>query len=92
MPGRVLRELHTLWCRPERRDEYMGTLVNAWLAEGGRAKGFRVGEAYVDVGTLPGYRSAIRLLQDGSPFPASVPQQEDLKKARSDDRSTAVAG
>ncbi len=41
---------------PERGDEYLGTLVNAWIAQGGRAVGVRAGEAYVDVGTLHGYR------------------------------------
>jgi tRNA (mo5U34)-methyltransferase len=40
----------------------MGTLVNAYLAHGGEAVGVRGGEAYVDVGTLHGYREAIRLL------------------------------
>lgn len=64
MPGHVLHDLHELWCRPERRDEYLGTLVNAWLAEGGRAVGVRAGRAYVDVGTLHGYRSAVRLLEN----------------------------
>ncbi len=64
MPGNVLRELHALWCRPERGDEYLGTLVNAWMAGGGRALGVKAGEGYVDVGTLDGYRSAIRLLEE----------------------------
>lgn len=63
MPGYVFHELYALWCRPGRRDEYIGTLVNAWLSEGGNAVGVRAGEAYVDVGTLHGYRSAIRLLE-----------------------------
>lgn len=62
MPGRVFHDLHRLWCRPERQDEYFGTLVNAWLAEGNEAVGVRAGESYVDVGTLGGYRSAIQLL------------------------------
>jgi hypothetical protein len=62
MPGRVLHELSALWRTREPRDEYMGTLVNAYLAAGGRAIGVRAGEAYVDVGTLNGYREAIRLL------------------------------
>jgi glucose-1-phosphate thymidylyltransferase len=62
MPGRVFHALYRLWQRPERRDEYIGTLVNAWLAEGGEAVGVRAGEAYVDVGTLNGYRQAIQLL------------------------------
>ncbi len=63
MPGSVFHDLHTLWCRPERGDEYLGTLVNAWINEGERAVGVRAGEAYVDVGTVHGYRSAIRLLE-----------------------------
>jgi glucose-1-phosphate thymidylyltransferase len=66
MPGHVFHELHRLWCRPERRDEYFGTLVNAWLSEGGRAVGVRAGRNYVDTGTLHGYRSAIRLLESGT--------------------------
>jgi glucose-1-phosphate thymidylyltransferase len=64
MPGQVLRDLHELWIARERRDEYMGTLVNAYLARGGRAMGVRAGEAYVDVGTLDGYRQAIRVLAE----------------------------
>ena len=62
MPGATLRELHELWHARERRDEYLGTLVNAYLARGGTARGVQAGEAYVDVGTLHGYREAIRLL------------------------------
>jgi len=62
MPGHVLHELHALWCARDPRDEYFGTLVNAWLALGGRADGVRAGEAYVDVGTLHGYREATQLL------------------------------
>jgi glucose-1-phosphate thymidylyltransferase len=63
MPGTVFHALHRLWLRPERRDEYFGTLVNAWIAGGGSAMGVRAGEHYVDVGTLHGYRAAIRLLE-----------------------------
>lgn len=62
MPGRVLHALHDLWRERERQDEYMGTLVNAWIARGGHAVGIPAGDAYVDVGTLHGYRSAITLL------------------------------
>ena len=64
IPGRDFRSLHELWCRPERRDEYFGTLVNAWLAEGGTAVGVRAGRQYVDVGTLHGYRAALHLLEN----------------------------
>ncbi len=62
MPGRVLQELHALWREPGRGDEYIGTLVNAWLARGGMAQGVRAGETYVDVGTIHGYREAVALL------------------------------
>jgi dTDP-glucose pyrophosphorylase len=62
MPGAVLHELHALWLERERSDEFFGTLVNAYLARGGQAVGIRAGKSYVDVGTLPGYREAIRLL------------------------------
>lgn len=60
MPGAILAALHEIW--RERRDEYLGTLINEYLARGGRACGFKIGEAYVDVGTLNGYREALRLL------------------------------
>src|SRR5690606_20492654 len=41
MPGAVFHELHRFWrARPE-PDEYVGTLVNAWLAAGGEATGVR---------------------------------------------------
>jgi hypothetical protein len=62
MPGAVFHELHALWLAREKRDEYIGTLVNEWIARGGHARGVRAGAAYVDVGTLHGYREALRLL------------------------------
>jgi dTDP-glucose pyrophosphorylase len=65
MPGYIFHHLHKLWLRPERRDEYFGSLFNAWIREGGTAVGVHAGRAYVDVGTLHGYRAAIRLL-DGA--------------------------
>lgn len=63
MPGLVFHELYALWRHAERHDEYFGTLVNAWLAEGGSAVGVKAGREYVDVGTLDGYRAAVRLLE-----------------------------
>lgn len=62
MPGRVLRELRELWMSRDCKDEYIGTLVNAYLSAGGRASGIKAGHAYVDVGTLHGYRAALTLL------------------------------
>lgn len=70
LSGRALRELHALWLARERRDEYFGTLVNAWLADGGTAAGIRAGETYVDVGTLHGYREALGVLS-GRPHSAA---------------------
>ncbi len=67
MPGATFHALHALWHERGESDEYIGTLVNAWLARGGEALGVPVGEAYVDVGTLHGYREAIRLLSGEDP-------------------------
>lgn len=78
MPGRVYHQLHELWRRPERHDEYLGTLINVWLAEGGDALGIRAGQQYVDTGTLHGYRSAIRLLEqvaESQPKPSKPPEE-----------------
>lgn len=66
-PARVLGELAELWRQPERGDEYLGTLVNAYLERGGAAVAVPAGQAYVDVGTVDGYRRAIRLLADQAP-------------------------
>jgi dTDP-glucose pyrophosphorylase len=62
MPARVFAELHRLWLERERSDEYFGTLVNAYLARGGQAAGVHAGTTYVDVGTVNGYREAIRTM------------------------------
>lgn len=63
MPGHIFKELEQLWHARERRDEYIGTLVNAWLKQGGEAIGVQAGSSYLDVGTLHGYRAAMSLLQ-----------------------------
>ena len=80
MPGYVFHDLYDLWSRPDRGDEYFGTLINAWLAGGGRAIAVRAGRGYVDVGTLHGYRSAIRLLEGGDP--SSVPAPSHAQEER----------
>jgi glucose-1-phosphate thymidylyltransferase len=66
MPGQVLEVLRQLWISRNHEDEYFGTLVNAYLAEGGKAIGVKAGESYVDVGTLHGYRAAIGLLSEAA--------------------------
>lgn len=62
LTGRHFAELHRLWEERSRSDEYFGTLVNAYLAEGATAYGIKRGDVYVDVGTLHGYREAVRVL------------------------------
>lgn len=64
--GRALREMHELWLHRQPRDPHLGTLVNAWLAAGGHARAAHHGRAYVDTGTVSGYREAIRLLDAAS--------------------------
>jgi dTDP-glucose pyrophosphorylase len=73
MPGSVLHQLHALWQQRDRSDEYIGTLVNAFLEQGGEALSVPAGEVYVDVGTLNGYREAMRVLGH---------QNEQLQKSR----------
>lgn len=83
MPGSVLHQLAELWLDREPRDEYMGTLVNAYLDAGGTALGVPAGEAYVDVGTLNGYREAIRLLS----APATDGARRDSRRKKSNSRA-----
>ena len=68
LTGAKLASLHELWLERRREDEYLGTLINAYLARGGSAIGVKQGEVYVDVGTLHGYREAVRVL---SPNPVA---------------------
>ena len=62
MSAQGFRDLHLLWERRGRQDEYFGTLVNSYLAAGGTGFGIKAGESYVDVGTIDGYRAAVALL------------------------------
>ena len=73
IPGSIFRTLHALWMCRDRQDQYLGSLVNAYLAEGGSAHGVRAGESYVDVGTLHGYREASMLVGDQPAKRASSP-------------------
>ena len=97
LPGRLLHELHELWRRPDRGDEYIGTLVNAWLATGGAAQAAHTGEVYVDVGTLHGYREAVSLLAarpgpaNSAVVPFRVLQQRSATARRADQPGAAGA-
>jgi dTDP-glucose pyrophosphorylase len=85
MPGHVLHDLRALWLRRGRRDEYVGTLLNAWLGDGNTVHGVRAGGHYVDVGTVGGYREALRLLGDGPALadsPAFIPAARSERHGR----------
>ena len=62
LTGRHFADLHELWVKRGQSDEYLGTLVNAYIQQGGPAIGVKRGDVYVDVGTLNGYREALRVL------------------------------
>ena len=81
MPGVIYHELHELWQRRDCRDEYLGTLVNAWLEDGGRARGVCAGTSYIDTGTLTGYRTAMHLLD---------PSQTQLNASATNEESVSA--
>jgi glucose-1-phosphate thymidylyltransferase len=64
MPGEIFHQLHRLWLSRDKQDEYFGSLVNAYITAGGVAVARKAGHTYIDVGTLSGYRSAMRMLID----------------------------
>jgi dTDP-glucose pyrophosphorylase len=72
-PAAVFQQLRALWLERGRCDKYIGDLVNAFLARGGQAVGIPAGTAYVDVGTLRGYREAFALFQQSTPVAARPP-------------------
>ena len=82
MPGRTLHALYRIWQERGCCDEYIGTLVNAYLAQGGEAWGVPAGRSYVDVGTLNGYREAMRLLGGEAGMPALVPASGPASERR----------
>jgi glucose-1-phosphate thymidylyltransferase len=61
--GNAFRELKLLWESRHRQDEYLGDLLNATIAAGNTVRGSAVGELYMDVGTLGGYRAAQQYLE-----------------------------
>lgn len=81
MPGRTLADLEALWREEGRRDEYLGTLIEAWLARGNHAVGVKAGERYVDVGTLAGWRAAMALLAAEAAHSHMPPSASDREPA-----------
>lgn len=82
LPGAVLHDLYRLWRDRTPRDEFVGTLINAYLAAGGSATAVPLGSAYVDVGTLGGYREAMRLLADLNRDAVQVPASAEFTGGR----------
>jgi glucose-1-phosphate thymidylyltransferase len=65
--GAAFHDLKLLWEARHRCDEYLGHLLNAYIAAGNSVHGTRSGEVYMDVGTLAGYRAAQDYLRKSEP-------------------------
>jgi dTDP-glucose pyrophosphorylase len=78
LTGAILRQLHALWQERGGEDVYVGTLINAYLARGGAARGVPAGTRYVDVGTLEGYREAVALMGRRPRRPETAPTAEPV--------------
>lgn len=61
--GKAFHALKLLWDARHREDEYLGDLLNAYIAAGNAVRGTYSGERYMDVGTLEGYRRALDYLR-----------------------------
>lgn len=56
--GEAFHSLKLLWEARHREDEYLGTLLNAYIDAGNTVRGHHVGETYIDVGTMEGFHRA----------------------------------
>ncbi len=61
--GSAFHALRSLWESRHRCDEYLGNLLNAYIAAGNAVRGYHAGESYMDVGTFEGYRQAQEFLR-----------------------------
>jgi len=62
--GRAFHALHQLWESRHRADEYLGDLLNAYIAAGNHVQATANGEHYMDVGTMEGYHAAQDYLRE----------------------------
>lgn len=83
LSGRIFHDLHDLWLCRNRSDEFVGSLINAYIDAGGTALGVKAGEAYVDVGSFNGYRAAIALLSQAVNETHRLPQASPARAATS---------
>lgn len=70
--GDAFHRLRLLWESRHRSDEYLGDLLNAFMAAGNVVRGRFAGETYMDVGTLEGYRNAQDFLRQRATQPRRV--------------------
>jgi dTDP-glucose pyrophosphorylase len=70
--GECFYRLKLLWEARRRQDEFLGDLLNAFLAAGNVVRAQRCGEVYMDVGTLEGYRVALDYLRNRQRAPLAV--------------------
>jgi glucose-1-phosphate thymidylyltransferase len=61
--GESFHALKLLWESRHRADEYLGHLLNAYIAAGDPVRATHCGELYMDVGTLEGYHRALDYLR-----------------------------
>ncbi|HEY3927649.1 MAG TPA: sugar phosphate nucleotidyltransferase [Candidatus Koribacter sp.] len=61
--GEAFHALKLLWESRHREDEFLGHLLNAYIAAGDVVRATHVGELYMDVGTLEGYHRALQYLR-----------------------------
>ncbi len=66
--GAAFRDLKLLWESRHRKDEFLGYLLNAYIAAGNSVRASHVGEVYMDVGTLAGYHAAQDFLRALNPY------------------------
>jgi glucose-1-phosphate thymidylyltransferase len=86
MPGITLEALFRLWQTRNCCDEFLGTLINAWIAEGNIAYGFPIGTDYFDVGTMDGYLLAMEALRDMCYTPTTGQKNADYEISVTDSR------
>jgi dTDP-glucose pyrophosphorylase len=58
-PGRVFQQLGQFWRAQGRSQQFLGDLLNAWIAAGERVSCDHTGTHYWDIGTPAGYQRAL---------------------------------
>jgi len=74
--GEAFQNLQLLWESRHRQDQYLGDLLNAYIAAGNIVRSTYAGEVYMDVGTLDGYHETLNFLRERRPV-----SHEDVEAA-----------